>query len=142
MYSCQGGGDAVIQTPMAVVTDGDGQYANLLSCTWRFAPVTATAVSVYFLQFGTEPGYDFLYVEQCAATRRNNDAFDPEDAHGVMSESESDKTGKKKKKTNWLGHSEPASLVEEGDYMVKASVHVADAVLHLNDGHRRHKLAR
>jgi hypothetical protein len=61
---------ALIQTPMAVISDGDGKYTDLLNCSWRFAPASTTSgARVEFLQFNTEAGYDFVYVEQCGLRR-------------------------------------------------------------------------
>ena len=71
-------------TPRAMVTDGIfddgiGEYENSITCKWMISTMATipgglrdtqfgeAEISLWFTKFDTEPGYDFVYVNECTS---------------------------------------------------------------------------
>ncbi len=134
VYDCKSS-DAVIQTPMAVVSDGTGQYANALACAWLFAPAAASGARVQFLQFNTEAGRDFVHVDHCSKRRSDGlltAAGNVDSMTSKVPETITTDAAWRTGDEGWLQHA-----WQEGEAIWKASAHVANALMHMNDGHQQ-----
>jgi hypothetical protein len=55
-----------VTTSSGVISDGDGDYANFVSCQWTLAPIWSSSVKMIFTSFDTEAGWDFVRVYSCS----------------------------------------------------------------------------
>mmetsp|Transcript_15712 Transcript_15712/g.24416 ORF Transcript_15712/g.24416 Transcript_15712/m.24416 type:complete len:1706 (+) Transcript_15712:222-5339(+) len=63
-FTCQETG--TVTSSIGVVSDGPGAYSNGEICTWIIAPTGASSVSLIFTEFDMEPGWDFVFVDECS----------------------------------------------------------------------------